>query len=187
MNTNALRQDENPSGHERREVLGALEEEERLLAIYNEELHRQRQIIKDIQTQRKALARSVATRRSYLSAVRKFPAEILEEIFSLVCLSDTYTFGVFTEDKSTMVRKHPVNLSHVCPRWRRVATGCPRLWCSFFLDIVRPRSSFETLVPLYLTNSADRPLTIWFRDTWVGLHQTLELEARWSGDTGRTF
>ncbi|KAL0567736.1 hypothetical protein V5O48_014258 [Marasmius crinis-equi] len=143
MDAGALRQTENSSDHERREVIGALEEEERLLIVYNEELHRQGQIVEEIHTRQRALAKFVTTRRSYLSAVRKLPTEVVEEIFSVVCFSDTYTFAVFNpKDRTQVVCLHPVELSH----------------------IAKPMSNYKPLLGLYLANSADRPLTVLLRD-----------------------
>lgn len=66
-----------------------------------------------------------------LSAVRRFPPEILSAIFRLVELNPkryNYTYNVFD------VTRGPWPISRVCSSWRTVAVSNPTLWSSMELD-----------------------------------------------------
>ncbi|ESK88573.1 hypothetical protein Moror_3133 [Moniliophthora roreri MCA 2997] len=56
-------------------------------------------------------------------------------------------------------------LSHVCKRWRAIATNSPNLWSSINIDVYRMPKDFRPLLKLYLCNAGKRPLRIRITDS----------------------
>ncbi|KAG1886140.1 hypothetical protein F4604DRAFT_1951531 [Suillus subluteus] len=67
------------------------------------------------------------SRRSFSSPISRLPTEILSEIF-LYCLPED-------EHLVHASKQAPVLLTKICRRWREVAVGLPRLWCSLQLEV----------------------------------------------------
>ncbi|KAG1886174.1 hypothetical protein F4604DRAFT_65171 [Suillus subluteus] len=60
------------------------------------------------------------------SLISRLPTEILSEIF-LYCLPED-------EDLVYASKQAPMLLTKICRRWREIAVGLPRLWCSLKVD-----------------------------------------------------
>ncbi|KAJ7464370.1 hypothetical protein FB451DRAFT_1263346 [Mycena latifolia] len=104
--------------------------------------------------------------RGALSALRRFPPEILGYIF-VMCAEHDRTNRTSIAD----ARRAPVLLGHVCSRWRIISHGNPRLWDR----VVLPTSSWWMAYP-----PVDR--TLFFQILW-GSHSrlkdiTLEIKPR---------
>ncbi|KAG1886172.1 hypothetical protein F4604DRAFT_1724979 [Suillus subluteus] len=87
------------------------------------------------------------------SLISRLPTEILSEIF-LYCLP---------EDEHLLYasRQAPMLLTRVCRRWREIAVGLPRLWCSLQVDFWY--EDWQTRALCYdswLKRSGGRPLSL---------------------------
>ncbi|KAF9259444.1 hypothetical protein L218DRAFT_1058724 [Marasmius fiardii PR-910] len=93
-----------------------------------------------------------------MANVRRLPVELLLEIFSQVVFSKSAaTLKIWNKSN---VFGPSLTLSHVSHHWRTIASSCPRLWSSIFIDVDRPRSRFDAILSTYIKNSADCPLAI---------------------------
>ncbi|KAG7097883.1 hypothetical protein E1B28_005196 [Marasmius oreades] len=104
----------------------------------------------------------IAHLRSITSVQRRVPVELWEKIFAIACL---WKAGYFLEMTTTHHGSHtmmfPILLTHVCSRWRNIATGCPRLWASISIDLAeRYSNNTMKLVETFLANSAACPLDL---------------------------
>lgn len=86
----------------------------------------------------------------HTAPIRFLPNEILEAIFLFCYLNSVI-------HKRTL--SQPVNLSHVCKRWRSVATGCPRLWNQIVIGGPGPYRGQEEITA-HLRNSRELPLSL---------------------------
>lgn len=77
----------------------------------------------------------------YYPTIQRLPAEILVVVFTAATRADNG------------ISKDLLAITHVCQRWRAVATTCPSLWTEISLD--RPH-----LARLFLDRSSNLPLTI---------------------------
>ncbi|KAK1231632.1 hypothetical protein PQX77_005255 [Marasmius sp. AFHP31] len=111
--------------------------------------------------------------RVVLSARRRIPTEIWEQIFGLIwCLPDEYSLRVSINGQDYGKGRHGqptvttllkcdaplLVISHVCVRWRHIAIGRPSLWDSLSFHISRFRipRTIQRLVKLYLARSQGR-------------------------------
>ncbi|KIJ13172.1 hypothetical protein PAXINDRAFT_50824, partial [Paxillus involutus ATCC 200175] len=65
---------------------------------------------------------SMKTHQGFISCIRRFPPEVLGEIFVQCLPGDTYIHP----GPDTV----PLLLTGICKGWRQVALSTPRLWCS---------------------------------------------------------
>ncbi|KAF5339309.1 hypothetical protein D9611_009910 [Ephemerocybe angulata] len=64
-----------------------------------------------------------------LAPIRRIPAEILVEIFTLACLGDVFHLFPNIDAKAPISTSH--SLIHVCKYWRDTALDIPRIWNHF--------------------------------------------------------
>ncbi|KAF8994789.1 hypothetical protein BDQ17DRAFT_1366368 [Cyathus striatus] len=87
------------------------------------------------------------------------PYDILREIFITAC-------SVNFDDRQQLLKQatsDPLTLGSVCRTWRNVTTTTPNLWSSIFLIHSPSHPTLKLgLLDLYLTNSKNFPLSIWF-------------------------
>ncbi|KAF9475958.1 hypothetical protein BDN70DRAFT_840040, partial [Pholiota conissans] len=94
--------------------------------------------------QRDELQQMVLDYRALESPLRRFPVDLLREIF-LHCLSK--------ENNAIMIAQEaPLVLTHICSSWRSVALSTPTLWASFHLP-VPPHNVATTSNFFFRTNS----------------------------------
>ena len=92
------------------------------LALVESIMERVRSIHQQLLDKRNQVVVSMQAHQGLVSCIRRLPAEILGEIF-LRCLPPDPP----VEPDTTAA---PLLLLAVCRRWRKVALGTPRLWCS---------------------------------------------------------
>ncbi|KAJ6562764.1 hypothetical protein DFH09DRAFT_489459 [Mycena vulgaris] len=80
---------------------------------------------------------SLAPLRAVLSPLRRFPPEILGEIFQW-CRDNSLASIRYS---ITDPMKAPVLLGHICSSWRSVAHGTPRLWDTINCQVKYPQPS----------------------------------------------
>ncbi|KAJ6576069.1 hypothetical protein DFH09DRAFT_1150316 [Mycena vulgaris] len=106
-------------------------------------------LLSEIRTQYSRRSESLMPLRGALSALRRFPAEILGEIFML------YTEHTCTSSGA----RHASDillLGHVCARWRVVSHGFPRLWDNLVFSPI----STASVVRDILARSRNLPLSL---------------------------
>ncbi|KAL0565805.1 hypothetical protein V5O48_016214 [Marasmius crinis-equi] len=152
-----------PSDEEVLQTIACLGEEECELELYRKEIAERRRELKIMERREKALRDNVARRRSVISAQRKFPVEIWQIIFSMVCLASDYSLEINNEDDSfppPPVTKLPVTLSHVCTRWRDIADSSPGLWSTISVTFHNLRPMNVALLERFLINSGNHSLRV---------------------------
>ncbi|KAJ7183791.1 hypothetical protein C8R46DRAFT_1067830 [Mycena filopes] len=93
------------------------------------------------------------THRGVLSALRRFPNEILLEIFQ-------YTVNPTTQDAFS---RAPWLVSQVCGHWRSIAVASPFLWCHIVCPDSRDRESkVKSRLPLQIQRVQGAPVSMQF-------------------------
>ncbi|KAJ7144201.1 hypothetical protein C8R44DRAFT_657683, partial [Mycena epipterygia] len=106
-------------------------------------------LLAELQAQRKQRHQSLTSLRAVLSPLRRFPAEILAEIFQSCCQNSRATpFYSITEPLEA-----PMLLGRICSFWRTVAYNTPRLWNTIHFYTNFPRT--DRLAP-YVSSLAER-------------------------------
>ncbi|KAF7358109.1 F-box domain-containing protein [Mycena venus] len=92
-----------------------------------------------------------------ISALRRFPPEILAEIF-LFCVADVQA----DDEPGIFMNQAPWVLGQVCGYWRKVACSTPRLWSQINIDFGPPSGSTNMirLLELFLQRSGRCPLSV---------------------------
>ncbi|KAK7039150.1 hypothetical protein VNI00_010054 [Paramarasmius palmivorus] len=145
-----------PSHTELRQEHSYLEREERELRRYNQEITRLQQALGQLEVQRRALLERMECRRSWIAPIRRLPAEVLEEIFDIVCQPYSLEISFYQKPGE---RARTMILSHVSYQWRRIVGRCARLWSRICINVEASNDrSIKILLGLYLTNSAEYPL-----------------------------
>lgn len=126
----------------------------------------------ELRRKRQTLLSHIQEHKSLISAIRRFPAELLGEVF-VRCLPERWqkrTFGV---------NKTPLLLTQVCRHWRAIAISTRELWSSFVYERLNP--SDVSLTKLWLARGGNCTMNIRIsessvntRDIWT-VHQVLTL------------
>ncbi|KAJ7464360.1 hypothetical protein FB451DRAFT_1263332 [Mycena latifolia] len=136
----------------------------------------------ELKSQSSQQSESLVPVRGALSALRRFPPEILGYIF-VMCAEHDRTNRTSIAD----ARRAPVLLGHVCSRWRIISHGNPRLWDR----VVLPTSSSvdtdtASVVRDLLARSQNLPLALsvvnltrWWNMAYPPVDNTLFFEILW--------
>ncbi|KAF9266036.1 hypothetical protein L218DRAFT_898056 [Marasmius fiardii PR-910] len=170
VDLDALRFNVSPLPHERNRTLSILEKEEAELKRCDDELKHLGELVKTLRAEREVIAKRMEKRRSWIACIRKLPADVLQEIFSHVCLA--YGHSLHIQEMSIdlgmrrcwTIQKPAMTLSQVSAYWRQVSSSCARLWCSIRVEVHNPPTRFRPILGIYIKNSASAPLDIHFRD-----------------------
>ncbi|KAK1222799.1 hypothetical protein PQX77_014325 [Marasmius sp. AFHP31] len=158
-----------PSHAEVAHLRGVLEEEEKELARYQDEISALRRKLERLEDGERHLKSNVEWCRSGISAQRRIPLEIWELVFSILCLSlHEYSFSLDNNRNAPWVDGWPavfetpaLTVSHVCSRWRNIANSCSRLWSSISVQLTaRPRVDPMPLLETYLRRSKTHLLSL---------------------------
>ncbi|KAG7086085.1 hypothetical protein E1B28_003600 [Marasmius oreades] len=100
----------------------------------------------------------------------RVPVELWERIFGFVCISlsrDRHSLEIKIRPTTkfsygySVITITPIILTHVCSRWRRIATRCPRLWSSIAVHLREGYLKGGTnLVETFLERSMPRLLDL---------------------------
>ncbi|KAF9259110.1 hypothetical protein L218DRAFT_677151 [Marasmius fiardii PR-910] len=146
-----------PSQLEVMQMKEAIEEERRQLDGVQEE-------------QCLCLSERIQQRRSIVSAVRRVPFELWQDIFYLLCEEPNgYSFKTITSFERNSWRTVPIStvisvphiLSGVCSLWREIVSKSPSLWSSFHIGTTALCDP-QICIPLatHLHNSRNFPFTL---------------------------
>ncbi|KAK7051347.1 hypothetical protein VNI00_004847 [Paramarasmius palmivorus] len=114
----------------------------------------------ELEKERAELQQRVAMRRSFISAIRRLPVELLANIFATSCRSPSEPYSLLVAHNNPKIHAPPLILSHVSCRWRQIAQNMPGLWNTISIDVSQPRKDLVPLLDLYMNNTRSHPLTI---------------------------
>lgn len=141
-----------PSAIEASRIRELLEQEEKEISECGDRLRYLQEETNRLAAHRRAVLETARGHRAQLSAFRRFPPELLSEIF-IHCLND--------DEHHLPAESAPLILCWVSQKWRHIAMSTPALWTS-------PRSSCNPkkslrLAELWLTHSRSLPLNLHVR------------------------
>ncbi|ESK93605.1 hypothetical protein Moror_1611 [Moniliophthora roreri MCA 2997] len=143
-----------------------VKQDEEVLKRYDAELKRLRGLVEKLEEGRLIIEERLREHRGILSLLRRLPVEILDKVFTLVCLGkdirrhEGYSLRISSSSKRIPIRAPAYDLSHISSSWRRIVTSRPHLWTSIHLDINGVHCDVRPLLEIYLKNSGTRPLKI---------------------------
>ncbi len=114
-----------PSELEAKRVEEFLDDHLRELCKQDEEIARVSTLLHRLTNERLHLQQYITAHQAVVSPIRRFPTEILAEIF-IQSLEDHY--DIFD------TKRGPWGLCHVCRRWRDVSRSFPALWASLSIE-----------------------------------------------------
>ncbi|KAJ7149454.1 hypothetical protein C8R43DRAFT_1007175 [Mycena crocata] len=109
---------------------------------------RHEQALKDLENTRSELQRQL---NAIVDPITRLPVELTSEIF-LCCISQSKLFEPHPDAL-------PMVLSNVSHSWREIALAIPSLWSAIRVDFGRD-VDFPKLLPLWITRSSTRPLSL---------------------------
>ncbi|KAK7058459.1 hypothetical protein VNI00_002093 [Paramarasmius palmivorus] len=161
-----------------------------------------RDTLRELENRRDTLRQEIQRRKSWGTPIRRIPVEVLQEIFTHVCMGDarnqfSLDISSHVEDgycgcrddcwhceqceadpvlsKTTIVTT--VALSQVCFHWRSIIIASPSLWSSLRLDVSQMKRRHANLVKLYLRRSVQHPLKMSLRqETYISSDRDLGSE-----------
>ncbi|KAJ8082031.1 hypothetical protein PM082_007877 [Marasmius tenuissimus] len=98
----------------------------------------------------------------------RVPTEVWEAIFNIVSTAPKdpkdgkgYSFILDFSSRRSVGQELPTMvLAQVCTRWRAVARGSPRLWCTMSIELSALLADARGPLSMYLTHSKNRPLEV---------------------------
>ncbi|KAL0581918.1 hypothetical protein V5O48_000148 [Marasmius crinis-equi] len=145
-----------PMTSEVSEALSALKNAERVVASYDEEISRLRSRLVEVETAKENLCNRMRSSRWSISAMKRIPAEIWQEIFAFASLPADWTLSIIGHDVLAIT----LNIAHVCSRWRKIIKAMPELWSSISLNVQNPLPGAVNLIEVYIANSNGHPLKV---------------------------
>ncbi|KAK7033511.1 hypothetical protein VNI00_012733 [Paramarasmius palmivorus] len=146
-----LRSDHTLTGAETTHIRALIEEDERLLKEYEESISWHRNVADKVERARKTVEERLRKRRVVVSALRRLPVEVWDEIFSLAC--QTIRLGNATIETTThstsQTKSYPCNCTLPITRLCCMAAN-------YYLSDIDVRS----LLRIYFKYSATAPLEI---------------------------
>ncbi|KAJ7434051.1 hypothetical protein B0H11DRAFT_2296485 [Mycena galericulata] len=139
------------------------------LARYDVEIQRIQDTLDRLNTERATLESYTNGCRSVRSVLRRFPIELLGEIFDICAPPGAKEISQATtckEEVERLAKKYLLQISQVCSRWHTVGMGTPKLWSNIVVDETlwigsskRPETLLA-LVEYSLRRSGGHPLRI---------------------------
>jgi F-box-like len=115
--------------------------------------------VEELQSKRADLLKYTQSHIALSTPVRRFPPEILSEIF-LHCM-ETKWFNPAYYERLPRLDRAPLLLGSVCKQWRTIALSTPKLWASFTLTIRPKHLKFDVvLAKTWLGRAGRCPLSI---------------------------
>jgi hypothetical protein len=140
-----------PSAAESSSIRNVLSQAASDISRLDMEIERQKAVLDRLVHKRAAVQKLADEHRILVSPLRRFPTELLSEIF-LLSLPDSSTFRA-TEP--------PCLLGQICSLWRHIALSTPMLWSSLSIELWRRDADAETtLVKTWLQRSGNCPLSL---------------------------
>ncbi|KIM73765.1 hypothetical protein PILCRDRAFT_14986 [Piloderma croceum F 1598] len=140
-------------------ILDTLSTAQSYISQIDNEIIRLMSNVEELQSKRADLLKYTQSHIALSAPVRRFPPEILSEIF-LHCMETKWFNPAYYEHLPRLDRA-PLLLGSVCRQWRAITLSTPRLWASFTLTI-RPKylKSDVVLAKTWLGRAGRCPLSI---------------------------
>ncbi|KAJ7603299.1 hypothetical protein DFH06DRAFT_1114676 [Mycena polygramma] len=146
-----------PSHFEAELISKLIHQGDTAISQLNDDIHRTSDTLLDLVQRRQAHEKEVRSLRGLISPIRRFPPEILSEIFVL-CLQECLPRPSYT---SIDPSQPPFLFGQICSSWRTISLTTPRLWNDIRLSPTTPmRRGFLSLTGLFLERS--RPISVRF-------------------------
>ncbi|KAF5372995.1 hypothetical protein D9758_001596 [Tetrapyrgos nigripes] len=148
-----------PSGQNEHNILGFCSEASADIERMNAQISRLQSSLVIITQKRDALRSKVSSLRSSYALL--LPTELWQQVFA-------YCVDVFPVISTSSTNLAPIQLTHVCRRWRSIVLDTPDLWSSMHIVIPKPTSfrreskceGIRAAVKYFLKRSRDAPLSI---------------------------
>ncbi|KAI3595128.1 hypothetical protein WG66_009386 [Moniliophthora roreri] len=183
----ALRSDYAPSAVEVTRARAFIKEGKEMLKLYDRELERIRGVQEKLETDRASLQQRIEEHTAMISPLRRIPAEVMQRIFSLVCLpeGEEEMLALALRIQSE-IRAPAYQISLTSSHWRNIVLNYPLLWRSFSLDLLMPWKTGmdpKAIVAIYLKNAGTSPLKIVITDSGKN-HWDGNIDYKATFDTG---
>ncbi|KAF9477073.1 hypothetical protein BDN70DRAFT_838345 [Pholiota conissans] len=114
-----------PSQQDMEHVKELLLEPRKRLTALDGKISELKRTLSNLETERKALDDEIQAHEHFMAPFRRFPDDILQEIF-MACLPE-YHNAVMSPEEA------PLILTRICRRWRTLSRSTPRLWATLHL------------------------------------------------------
>ncbi|KAK7033499.1 hypothetical protein VNI00_012720 [Paramarasmius palmivorus] len=133
-------------------VLSSIEQEEAIIGRCDVEISRIRAILSELETNKLIMENRVREQRYSISALRSFPEEIYDMIFSF--MAEPYSLQITQNtDTGIQVQSSILAISQVSRYWRNLTHALPRLWSSISVDCTGLPAKYRTLIEAHLQNA----------------------------------
>ncbi|KAF8889128.1 hypothetical protein BD779DRAFT_420894 [Infundibulicybe gibba] len=145
-----------PTNSETPYLKGVIERAQEAFAIIDEKSKQARVLLDGLLEQRAQLLVTIDKHKAILSPLRRFPAEILGEIFMAYLALE----GM----------RAPILLAKLCSRWRGTALNTPRLWSKINLYVSPANATRnKNILGAYIPRSGQVPLDVTITSPgWLG-------------------
>ncbi|KAK7440584.1 hypothetical protein VKT23_016932 [Stygiomarasmius scandens] len=136
--------------------------------LYNAEIDKVRDTLTKLENRRDGIQQYIDQNLAFVSSIRRFPVEVLTEIFTL-CTTTTTTASLAIENTTDNRNIHPnryeistpsLTLSQTCSLWRHILHTNPKLWACLSLNLSHDRAGDKELIEMYLHRSQGALLTL---------------------------
>ncbi|KAJ6452681.1 hypothetical protein C8R47DRAFT_1030449 [Mycena vitilis] len=139
-----------PSHFEAELIRKLIHQGDRAISQLDDDILRASDALMDLVQRRQDRGKEVRSLRGLISPIRRFPPEILSEIFVL-CLQECLPRRSYT---SIDPCQPPFLFGQICSSWRTISLTTPRLWTNIRLSITAPvRRGALSLAGLFLQRS----------------------------------
>lgn len=147
-----------PSGSEAHAIRDAISSVQPSLSALDDNITQLQAELAKLQQKRQILHSYSQEHRSLISPIRRFPAEVLGEVFSY-CLPEAWQTSNFSAITAPML------CTHICSHWRAVAISTTKLWSSFsYKDEGR---SYVALTTLWLARAGNCAMNVKIPSAYV--------------------
>ncbi|KAK7439807.1 hypothetical protein VKT23_017383 [Stygiomarasmius scandens] len=145
-----------PSNTDITRIIPVLDECQTDLDHYSEEIEKLSETLATLKRKKDELQAYRDHQASFVSPVRRLPAEVLMEIFTLCCST-----GLTIKGFKDKVSAPTLFLSQTCSFWHRVTLSTPALWSNLSINLCefKPNNGtrLHNLLKLYLNRSIEGP------------------------------
>ncbi|KAF7345517.1 F-box domain-containing protein [Mycena venus] len=144
-----LHTNEPPEHFETPFIHSVIAKTEARLQCIDDEISKLQEKLDQLEKERASLTGYRTQNNGILSPLRRFPPEVLGEIFSrtLPSLDDEWDRGRFSTEHS------PWLLTHINSRWRTIALSTPSLWSQVLIAYTQARDPLTSAYPLSLAEA----------------------------------
>ncbi|PPQ69269.1 hypothetical protein CVT24_000075 [Panaeolus cyanescens] len=132
-----------PSPIDEQNIRGKVDSLNARISTVDQDIEDLRRQLKSLESARQVLSNEANLYQGVLSAVRRLPPELVQEIFLVAAEGESMTWPRRPQDPGYSM---PWKLGRICSYWRTVFLSLPKLWSVINIDLTVPNSSFRTAV-----------------------------------------